>query len=540
MKYRLAFTVAIVAALLAATSPADARINELKIAGDQAYVEIRGPAGLDLSSFHYLAIGDGVDGDSGVIETVIPLQGVVPDDGVYLAAGSSFRPIANVDFVTPLDFEQDDNVTHLVVGGFNGDVGMDLDTNDDCRVDIAVPWGRVVDGVALAKESNPPQTTECHYGGDALGVGLGFPIVGIQNGAVPNQIVAVPDGSNQYRTGQQTPGAQNSYFVHEDFADGQFDDFSPVSWSSSGALTIVDDGMRLVASRAAGARATTESGDLPARDAWSLRARVTLNDISGAGFAGVGVTGAKWASVFARDEAFGVGDQFESTTVPIGDMVGEEFVVQFQATPGKLTGHFWRPDAPGEFITVERTSDSGATFEPRLVNNAADETFHEVWVSTEPLPLPVPGTSIFADVNGDGLLNSFDIDYLSELVRGGLDRPIYDLDNNGLLDQEDRRFWVEEAFGTSFGDASLDGTVGFDDFLELSQNFGSYGGWSDGDFDGNGQILFADFLALSQNFGAARNATIAVPEPIGPLAVCIALGAIAAFRRKRDDVTSLK
>ena len=69
-----------------------ARINEVRISDDgREYFEIRGPAGLDLAPFHYLVIGDGEGGNSGVIETAIPLQGVVPEDGIYLAAASRFR-----------------------------------------------------------------------------------------------------------------------------------------------------------------------------------------------------------------------------------------------------------------------------------------------------------------------------------------------------------------------------------------------------------------------------------------------------------------
>ena len=53
------------------------------------------------------------------------------------------------------------------------------------------------------------------------------------------------------------------------------------------------------------------------------------------------------------------------------------------------------------------------------------------------------------------------------------------------------------------GDADGDGTVGFTDFLILSNNFGLQAGATlfDGDFDGNGAVNFSDFLILSNNFG---------------------------------------
>ena len=51
------------------------------------------------------------------------------------------------------------------------------------------------------------------------------------------------------------------------------------------------------------------------------------------------------------------------------------------------------------------------------------------------------------------------------------------------------------------GDANGDGSVGFDDFLVVSANFGKPGDHSQGDFDGDGQVSFQDFLILSDHFG---------------------------------------
>ena len=64
-----------------------------------------------------------------------------------------------------------------------------------------------------------------------------------------------------------------------------------------------------------------------------------------------------------------------------------------------------------------------------------------------------------------------------------------------------------------FGDADLNKTVEFRDFLALSETFGKDGGWAAGDFDGSGQIQFADFLLLSTNYGKSATAVAAVPEP---------------------------
>lgn len=72
-----------------------------------------------------------------------------------------------------------------------------------------------------------------------------------------------------------------------------------------------------------------------------------------------------------------------------------------------------------------------------------------------------------------------------------------------------------------FGDANLDGSVGFDDFLRLSAHFGKdiflepAPGWFTGDFDLDGVPDMDDFLALSANFGRSKEAPAlsTVPEP---------------------------
>ena len=73
------------------------------------------------------------------------------------------------DQIATLNFENDDNVTHLLVAGFQGAVGDDVDLDDDCVVDPSPPWSFLFDRIALIKEPNPPTSTECHYGSDTVG-----------------------------------------------------------------------------------------------------------------------------------------------------------------------------------------------------------------------------------------------------------------------------------------------------------------------------------------------------------------------------------
>src|SRR5262245_57536207 len=108
----------------AAAAPGDPTINEIRIdqtgADNDEYFELAGTPGASLDGLTYLVIGDGTAAQaSGVIETAVSLSGKsIASDGLFLVTEGTFTfaPIATVDFVgpgsNPLNFENDDNVTH--------------------------------------------------------------------------------------------------------------------------------------------------------------------------------------------------------------------------------------------------------------------------------------------------------------------------------------------------------------------------------------------------------------------------------------------
>lgn len=195
-------------------------INEIRIdqPGDDndEYIELSGEANTALDGLTYLVIGDG-DGGSGVIETAIDLTGQTLDsEGLLLIAEPTFT-LGTADFTTDLNFENGDNVTHLVVSNFTGAVGDDLDTNDDGVLDLE-PFS-VVDGVALIEEANPPAGTEFEYGTD-----LGLPVVGPDDVFVPGHVFRLPSGTGEFQIGafdpvggDDTPGAINAVVVVTNF-----------------------------------------------------------------------------------------------------------------------------------------------------------------------------------------------------------------------------------------------------------------------------------------------------------------------------------
>ena len=190
-------------------------INEIRIdqtgADNDEYFELKGAPGTDLSDLTYIVIGDfGATSPSGGIETVVSLAGqVIGGTGLFVVAESTFT-LGIADYTVPgtndLNFENSDNVTHMLVRGFTGLLNDDLDTNDDGVLDIT-PWTEIVDSVGLVETAAiPPVGTEYAYGAV---------IVGPDGSFVPGHVFRCVDrgvwliGPFDPLVGKDTPGAQN-------------------------------------------------------------------------------------------------------------------------------------------------------------------------------------------------------------------------------------------------------------------------------------------------------------------------------------------
>ena len=184
-------------------------INEIRIDQDgtdnDEYFELYGDASASLDGLTYIVIGDG--SGSGTIEAVVDLTGLsLNASGYFLAAEDTFSLTGTPDLVTSLNFENSDNVTHVLVAGFTGANGDDLDVDDDGTLD-STPWAGQVDLIAVIEEANPPLSTAYHYGP---------PLVGPDGSYAPSHVYRCSNdttswGMGEYdaTAGSDTPGAPN-------------------------------------------------------------------------------------------------------------------------------------------------------------------------------------------------------------------------------------------------------------------------------------------------------------------------------------------
>ena len=209
----MSLVIALVLLILPVLTPASPLINEIRtdqLASDlDEYFELAGDPGESLTGYAYLVIGDDPEAGGGFLEAVIDLSGLsIAADGVLSVGEDASIPCGEIDVALPgaLDFEDSDNVTHMLVSGFVGAVDTDLDTDDDGVLELE-PWTAVIDAVALIETtlSGDPVYCDAILGPDqgaavthavrcAAGWGIGeFALCGLDTPGAPNDAAcAVP------------------------------------------------------------------------------------------------------------------------------------------------------------------------------------------------------------------------------------------------------------------------------------------------------------------------------------------------------------
>ena len=137
------------------------QLQEVRIdqpgADDDEYAEIRGDGNLMLNGCWYIVIGDG-SGGSGTIENATDLTGLSLNNGTLLIAEDADTLGVLTGEIVNLNFENNDNVTHVLCMNFYGSEGDDLDWDDDGNLDEE-PWTDTVDGVCIIADPNGGEHT---------------------------------------------------------------------------------------------------------------------------------------------------------------------------------------------------------------------------------------------------------------------------------------------------------------------------------------------------------------------------------------------
>lgn len=125
------------------------------------------------------------------------------------------------------------------------------------------------------------------------------------------------------------------------------------------------------------------------------------------------------------------------------------------------------------------------------------------------------------DFNADDQLDFDDIDQLTEQVLTLTTDMLFDVDNNGIVDEADRTYWVRDIKRTDFGDANLDGLFNSADLVAVFKA-GEYedaiignSTWSDGDWNGDREFGSGDLVAAFTSCFECRAGVATVPEPSG-------------------------
>jgi len=151
---------------------------------DVEFVEVFGPPSTDLSTLTILEVeGDFSGTVTGTIDEVVAV-GTTDANGFWLG-----NLAANA--------LENGTLTLLLVEGFSGALGNDLDTNDDGVLDVN-PWTRIVDSVSV----NDGGATDLTYG---------VPVLGVSYDGQP----FAPGGASRIPDGADTDAAAN--WVRNDF-----------------------------------------------------------------------------------------------------------------------------------------------------------------------------------------------------------------------------------------------------------------------------------------------------------------------------------
>lgn len=248
-------------------------------------------------------------------------------------------------------------------------------------------------------------------------------------------------------------------------------------------------------------------------------------------------------------DAFRVGFKDEDGLEGLADLSGEDFFFEF-STGDFSTDDFTAVRMP--FTEFELVEDFGlwpgdeamnfGAFAVMLETIEGDSSRFNMEIESIQIVQRMP--EINGDYDGNGVLDSIDVDAISEAVRSGRTDAEFDINRDGQVDNEDLNTWVVDLKMTYFGDANLDGEFNSGDLVavfqagEYENNQPLIASWATGDWNGDGKFTSGDLVAAFQDGSyeqGPRLAANAVPEPASVVSLFGGLmAAIAVCRRRRD------
>lgn len=128
---------------------------------------------------------------------------------------------------------------------------------------------------------------------------------------------------------------------------------------------------------------------------------------------------------------------------------------------------------------------------------------------------------LLGDFDENGVLDAQDIDLITSALLESSTDPKFNVNEDGLVDQNDRTHWIESIRSTYLGDSNLDGEFSSTDFVlvfqagEYEDGVAGNSTWAEGDWNGDGDFDTSDFVAAFQSGGYERGPRrlVAVPEP---------------------------
>jgi low density lipoprotein receptor-related protein 5/6 len=132
------------------------------------------------------------------------------------------------------------------------------------------------------------------------------------------------------------------------------------------------------------------------------------------------------------------------------------------------------------------------------------------------------------------------IDALTSAIRAGSNDPTFDLNRDGQVGENDRRFLIEFVLNTTFGDSNLDGRFDSSDLVSVYQaglfeKNDQNARWSSGDWNGDFNFATSDLVSAFTVGSYETQANVNfVPEPKSTAALSVTSFwiAIACLRRR--------